>query len=171
MFLIGREKQFQYTIIISVMNCLNVSMTSQRYYDALCKMLEPWLYHSMSGISYNYSFMQNRIRGLEILANTAHCAISKFMCKDYSHHFHMKIVRAFHAHESNVIFLLLLDITWFHGMYWPFTWFHVQNSREFHKRHNCLWYTCTRQRILLVNWSLVQVSSGMKKYTYNMYRY
>lgn len=108
-------------------------MTYKYYYDALSRGLEPWFYHSISGIPY--SVMQNTSYNSQL----SHTWFSRERERE---NIHVSFTRKFHRNlNSREIFPIcfprdLLDA--------------VENkeiSREFHAGHNCLQYN--RQKTLI----------------------
>lgn len=111
-----------------------IFLTYKYYYDALSRGLEPWFYHSISGIPY--SIMQNTCYNSQL----SHTWFSRERERERKHS------REFYKKISQE-----LKFTWNFPICFPRDLLDaVENkeiSREFHAGHNCLQYN--RQKTLI----------------------
>lgn len=111
-----------------------IFLTYKYYYDALSRGLEPWFYHSISGIPY--SVMQNTSYNSQL------CYTWFSWERQKKPHIHVSFTRKFHRNlNSREIFPYV-----FHVIYWMQLKI-KKLSREFHAGHNCLQYN--RQKTLI----------------------
>lgn len=109
-----------------------IFLTYKYYYDALSRGLEPWFYHSMSGIPY--CIMQNTSYNSQL----SHTWFSREREKTFTWVLQENFTGTLNSRE---IFPYV-----FHVIYWMQLKI-KKLSREFHAGHNCLQYN--RQKTLI----------------------